>query len=259
MSAALTQYVDVAQVVLYVFWAFLAGIIIYLHREDKREGYPLESERSVNITVQGWPSVPAPKTYLLADGSTVQAPRAEPYDGRPVKATPIGPWPGAPLEPDGDPMVDGVGPAAYAERLDIPDALFTGEPKLSPLRNNPDWHVEERDPDPRGMPVIGCDGKQGGTVKDVWVDRSEYIMRYLEIEVSDKQGHTRNVLLPTTLARIWGGKKRIEVKSITSKQFIKVPGLRNPDVVTRLEEDKICAFYSGGHLYATADRAEPLV
>ena len=259
MSAALTQYVDVAQVVLYVFWAFLAGIIIYLHREDKREGYPLESERSANITVQGWPAVPAPKTYLLADGSTVQAPRAEPYDTRHVKATPIGPWPGAPLEPDGDPMVDGVGPAAYAERLDIPDALFTGEPKLSPLRNNPDWHVEERDPDPRGMPVIGCDGKQGGTVKDVWVDRSEYIMRYLEVEVSDKQGHTRNVLLPTTLARIWGGKKRIEVKSITSKQFIKVPGLRNPDVVTRLEEDKICAFYSGGHLYATADRAEPLV
>ena len=40
----------------------------------------------------------------------------------PIKATPIGPWPGAPLEPDGDPMVDGVGPAAYAERLDIPDA-----------------------------------------------------------------------------------------------------------------------------------------
>lgn len=259
MSAALTQYVDVAQVVLYVFWAFLAGIIIYLHREDKREGYPLESERSAHITVQGWPAVPAPKTYLLADGSTVQAPRAEPYDGRPIKATPIGPWPGAPLEPDGDPMVDGVGPAAYAERQDIPDALFTGEPKLSPLRNNPDWHVEERDPDPRGMPVIGCDGKQGGTVKDVWVDRSEYIMRYLEVEVSDKEGHTRNVLLPTTLARIWGGKRRIEVKSITSKQFIKVPGLRNPDVVTRLEEDKICAFYSGGHLYATADRAEPLV
>ena len=56
MSAALTQYVDVAQVVLYAFWVFLAGIIIYLHREDKREGYPLESERSANITVQGWPA-----------------------------------------------------------------------------------------------------------------------------------------------------------------------------------------------------------
>jgi photosynthetic reaction center H subunit len=259
MHAAFTQYIDVAQVVLYLFWGFLAAIIIYLHREDKREGYPLESERSANITVQGWPPVPAPKTYLLADGTTVQAPRAQPHDSRPIKASPMAPWPGAPLEPDGDPMVDGVGPASYAERRDIPDALFTGEPKLSPLRNNPDWHVEERDPDPRGMPVIGCDGKQGGTVKDVWVDRSEYIMRYLEVEVSDKEGHTRNVLLPTTMARIWGSRNRVEVKSITSKQFIKVPGLRNPDVVTRLEEDKICGFYAGGTLYATPERAEPLV
>ena len=259
MSAAFTQYVDVAQVVLYVFWAFLAGIILYLHVEDKREGYPLESERSPNITVQGWPAVPAPKTYLLADGSTVQAPRAQPYDARPVKATPIGPWPGAPLEPDGDPMVDGVGPAAYAERLDIPDATFHGTPKLVPLRNLGSWHVEERDPDPRGMPVIGADGKTAGTVKDVWGDVSEYIMRYLEVEVSDKSGNTRNVLLPTTLSRIWASRNRVEVKSITSKQFVKVPAHKNPDVVTRLEEDKICAFYAGGHLYATPERAEPLV
>jgi photosynthetic reaction center H subunit len=259
MSAAFTQYIDVAQVVLYLFWAFLAGIIIYLHREDKREGYPLESERSANITVQGWPPVPAPKTYLLADGSKVFAPRAEPYDARPVKATPIGPWPGAPLEPDGDPMMDGVGPASYAERLDIPDATVHGTPKLVPLRKADGWHIEERDPDPRGMPVIGADGKVGGTVKDVWVDVAEYIMRYLEVEVSDKAGNTRNVLLPTTLSRIWASRKRVEVKSITSKQFMKVPGIRHPDVVTRLEEDRICAFYSSGHLYATPERAEPLV
>jgi photosynthetic reaction center H subunit len=173
MSAAFTQYIDVAQVVLYLFWAFLAYIIIYLHREDKREGYPLENERSAHITVQGWPAVPAPKEYLLADGSKVYAPRAEPYDARPVKATPIGPWPGAPLEPDGDPMVDGVGPASYAERLDIPDATVHGTPKLVPLRKAEGWHIEERDPDPRGMPVIAADGKQGGTVKDVWVDVAE--------------------------------------------------------------------------------------
>ena len=140
MSAAFTQYIDVAQVVLYLFWAFLAGVLIYLHREDKREGYPLENERSGHITVQGWPAVPAPKEYLLADGSKVYAPRAEPYDARPVKATPIGPWPGAPLEPDGDPMVDGVGPASYAERLDIPDAAINGTPKLVPLRKAEGWH-----------------------------------------------------------------------------------------------------------------------
>ena len=136
---------------------------------------------------------------------------------------------------------------------------LNGTPKLVPLRKADGWHIEERDPDPRGMPVIGADGKQGGTVKDVWVDVGEYIMRYLEVEVTDKAGNTRNVLLPTTLSRIWASRKRVEVKSITSKQFIKVPGIRNPDVVTRLEEDRICAFYASGHLYATPERAEPLV
>ncbi|MGL6181385.1 MAG: photosynthetic reaction center subunit H, partial [Aestuariivirga sp.] len=46
MNAAITQYIDVAQIVLYLFWAFLAALIFYVRREDKREGYPLESERS---------------------------------------------------------------------------------------------------------------------------------------------------------------------------------------------------------------------
>ena len=33
-------YIDIAQVVLYAFWIFFAGLIFYLHRENKREGYP---------------------------------------------------------------------------------------------------------------------------------------------------------------------------------------------------------------------------
>lgn len=258
MNAALTQYIDVAQVVLYLFWAFLAAVIFYIRREDKREGYPLESERSAHITVQGFPAIPSPKTFLLADGTKVMAPRAEPHDSRPVKATPIGPWPGAPLEPDGDPMVDGVGPASYAERLDIPDATMHGTPKLIPLRSAEGFYLDTHDPDPRGMSVIGADGKIGGIVRDVWIDRSEYIMRYLEIEVGEK-GKKRNVLLPTTLSRISGSQNRVTVKSILGRQFAKVPAHKKPDVVTRLEEDRICAFYASGHLYATPERAEPLL
>ena len=53
---AITDYIDVAQVVLYVFWIFFAGLIVYLRREDKREGYPLESDRSGRVTVQGFPT-----------------------------------------------------------------------------------------------------------------------------------------------------------------------------------------------------------
>lgn len=258
MNAAITQYIDVAQIVLYLFWAFLAALIFYVRREDKREGYPLESERSAHITVQGFPAIPSPKTFKLADGSTVMAPRAEPQDSRPVKATPIGSWLGAPLEPDGNPMLDGVGPAAYAERADIPDATIHGTPKLLPLRAADGFYIDTHDPDPRGMPVIGADGRQGGIVRDVWLDRAEYIIRYLEVEVSDKNGK-RNVLLPTTMSRVSGSRNQVEVKSILGKQFANVPAHRKPDVVTRLEEDRICAYYASGHLYATPERAEPLI
>ncbi|HEY5309302.1 MAG TPA: photosynthetic reaction center subunit H, partial [Casimicrobiaceae bacterium] len=45
-AGAITSYIDVAQIALYAFWIFFAGLIFYLRREDKREGYPLESDRS---------------------------------------------------------------------------------------------------------------------------------------------------------------------------------------------------------------------
>ncbi|TNY03226.1 photosynthetic reaction center subunit H, partial [Escherichia coli] len=70
-TGAITGYIDVAQLVLYAFWIFFAGLIVYLHRENKREGYPLESDRSRSISVQGWPAVPEAKTYRLANGETV--------------------------------------------------------------------------------------------------------------------------------------------------------------------------------------------
>ena len=35
-TGAITQYIDVAQIVLYVFWVFFAGLIYYLMRENHR-------------------------------------------------------------------------------------------------------------------------------------------------------------------------------------------------------------------------------
>ena len=34
---------DIAQLSLYLFWAFFFGLVIYLQRENMREGYPLEN------------------------------------------------------------------------------------------------------------------------------------------------------------------------------------------------------------------------
>src|SRR5262245_46464096 len=130
---AFTRYIDLAQVVLYTFWIFFFGLIYYLRREDKREGYPLESDRSGNIRVQGFPPVPAPKIFQLRNGSTYQAPPGT-RESRQINAQPAAPWPGAPLQPSGDPMADAVGPASWVEREDVPDLTAEGENKIVPLR-----------------------------------------------------------------------------------------------------------------------------
>ena len=53
--------------------------------------------------------------------------------------------------------------------------------------SRPTFSIADRDPDPRGMPVIGADQKVAGTVKEVWVDRSEIMIRYLEVETEWRQ------------------------------------------------------------------------
>lgn len=249
--AAFTQYIDLAQVTLYLFWVFFAGLIVYLHRENKREGYPLQSERSGSIEVQGFPAVPEPKTYRTAFEGSVDAPRAEP-GAPPLAAEPTAGWPGAPLQPTGNPMLAGVGPGAYAQRKDVPDLTFEGRPRIVPLRVDAEHGVSPDDPDPRGLPVVGADGEVGGSVVDLWVDRSEAIFRYLEVEVA---GSKRRVLLPVNFSRI--GASRVDVRSILGAQFADVPGTANAEQVTRLEEDRICAYYGAGTLYATPGRQEP--
>ena len=264
---AITSYIDVAQVVLYAFWLFFFGLIYYLRQEDKREGYPLEPDPAVpsdqfKTRMQGFPPVPKPKVFRLADGSTRQAPGGA-RDPQ-VKAVPAEPWAGAPLVPTGNPMQDGVGPAAYARRPDQPEQTMHGEPRLAPIRVATAYSVASRDPDPRGMPVIGADGKRGGTIADIWIDRAELQIRYLEVavpgpgeEAAAEAGH--RVLLPIGFSRIDGYRGQVRVKSILSSQFAAVPKTRHPDQVTQLEEDRICAYYGGGHLYARADRQEPLL
>ena len=65
-TGAITSYIDVAQVALYSFWVFFAGLIYYLRREDKREGYPLVSDRSDQIRVTGFPSGAAAENLPFA-------------------------------------------------------------------------------------------------------------------------------------------------------------------------------------------------
>ncbi len=271
-TGAITQYIDVAQIALYVFWIFFAGLIYYLLRENKREGYPLESDRSGGrIQVQGFPAMPQPKTYLLRDGRTMTAPNTTPSQ-QVVRGTPVTSHLGSPLEPDGDPMLAAIGPGSYALRTDTPERNAEGALLIVPLRNAPGCAVSARDPDPRGLPVVGADGRVAGTVVDLWIDRAEIVFRYLEVElpVADQRAVGvmdgaaggvpavgRRVLLPMNFSRI--DKQKVRVRSILASQFAQVPATREPDAVTRLEEDKIMGYYGGGTLYATPSRQEPLL
>jgi photosynthetic reaction center H subunit len=241
---------------MYIFVAFFAALVYYLHQESKREGYPLVADSGGrNKSIIGFPEPPAAKTFRLPDGSKhVIATTGRP-DTRAIAAKPIAPWPGAPQEPTGNPMIDGVGPAAWSERRDIPDAMYDGSPRILPLRVATEFSPESRDPDPRGMDVVGLDGKVGGVVRDLWIDKAEYMLRYLEVEVPNG-GATRRVLLPIGFCTF--GKGRVNVDAITAAQFRDVPGIRNPNQVTFLEEDKIMGYYGGGTLYATPMRQEPL-
>jgi photosynthetic reaction center H subunit len=250
-TGAITQYVDVAQIVLYMFWIFFAGLIYYLIREGHREGYPMDSGRENGPVITGWP-MPEPKTYRLANGREVQAPDFNRADGS-YQAQPVTGLNGAPLEPVGNPLTAGVGPGAWAARADEVDRTLHGEAKIVPLRRAPDHGVASKDVDPRGMSVHDAQGQVAGTVHDLWVDRMEMMFRYLE--VSTPSG--RQVLVPMTFARIT--RQGITVHALLAEQFEGVPATRNPEEITLLEEEKITAYFGAGTLYATPERQEPLL
>lgn len=249
---AITGYVDLAQILLYVFWLFFAGLIYYLIREGHREGYPMETD-GLGRDPWAWPVPSAPKVFKTAHGDVTVPDLAK---GEPAyKAASTYASPGSPIEPAGDAMHAGVGAGAHANRADVPDTMLDGHPKIVPLRVAQAYGVSDKDPDPRGLPVIGGDGQPGGTVRDLWIDQAEMLFRYLEVETPLAGGGSRRVLLPIPFAKV--KRTQVEVKSIFGKHFAGVPGLKNPDQVTFLEEDRITGYYGAGTLYADAQRSEP--
>ena len=250
-TGAITTYVDVAQIVLYVFWIFFAGVIYYLVRENRREGYPLETHRGTKH--RGWIDMPDPKTYLLHDGSTRQAPAEEPSPQE-YSAEQAYRNEGAPIEPVGNPLLAGVGPGAWARRPDHPDFDHHGQPKIRPLAVLPECGVSENDPDPRGMTVYDAEDEPVGTVHDLWLDAPEMVFRYLQVSLADG---SRHVLVPMTFCRITD--HDVKVHALLASQWADAPVPAAADQVTLQEAERISAYFGAGLLYATPTRAEPLV
>ena len=245
---------DVTEWVLYGFFLFFAGLIIYLRREDRREGYPLEDDVTGRREPEGGLLFTAqPKVFRLPhNAGTVSKPDGS-RDSDDLKARRTAPWPGAPLEPVGDPLQAGMGPGAYANRAKTPDLMLHGGPRIVPLRVAPDFSLDKRDPDPRGMNVVAADNVVAGTVSEVWVDRSEYMVRYIEVQLANS---SKRVLVPMTMVVVQGGRKRVKINALLASQFENIPQLSGSDQITRDEEERVCAYVGAGTLYATPARTE---
>ncbi len=106
---AITNYIDVAQLALYGFWLFFAGLVYYLHRENKREGYPLVSSDGKGTMIEGFPfPIPKPKTFIMPDGSRIMAPRGETPE--PLNAVPDRQLPRCPVRAARQPDAGRHGP-----------------------------------------------------------------------------------------------------------------------------------------------------
>lgn len=69
------NYIDLPTILIWTFWLAFAALIIYLRREDKREGYPLDSDRQ-GVTVQGFPAMPAARDVRVKHPALVKNPDA---------------------------------------------------------------------------------------------------------------------------------------------------------------------------------------
>jgi photosynthetic reaction center H subunit len=247
-------HLDVAQITLYAFFLFFTGLIWYLRQEDRREGYPLESEQDGGLKPRGFLFIPSPKTFFLADGSTVTAPNFQTGE-RPINAVKVEPWPGAPIEPTGDPLLAGVGPGSWNVRPDFAYKTVDGLDVVAPMRVATNYAVAAEGGNPIGFSVIGADGKIAGTVKDIWVDRAESMVRYYEVALPSGKA----VIAPVHFCDIKFKTRTVKITALTASQFAKAPDLKNPDAMTMQEEEKVAAFFGGGTLYSDPLRGEPLL
>jgi photosynthetic reaction center H subunit len=247
---------DLAAVAIWGFWIFFAGLIFYIQRENMREGYPLEDDLGRAPRKAGLFGLPRDKTFRLPFGrGELTVPSGQRLDRSELPLRRGADWAGAPYIPVGDPMVGGVGPAAWANRRDEPELDGHGHPKLRPMSALPDFRISAGR-DPRGLPVVGGDNLVVGRIVDVWIDVPEQLIRYLTVELNI-HGEDRRRLLPFYMLRVKSD--RVVVRSLGAEHFPGIPGIASPNQVTLLEEEKIMAWVAGGTLYANPSRVESIL
>ncbi|MFD0858458.1 photosynthetic reaction center subunit H [Roseovarius aquimarinus] len=244
---------DLASAAIWSFWIFFALLVYYLQTENMREGYPQIDETGHGKPREGLFSLPKDKTFKLPHGrGEVSVPSGQRSDREKLALERSSEGAGSPYVPTGDPMVDGVGPASWANRRDVPELDGHGHVKIRPMSTLPEFHVSAGR-DPRGKAVVTGDGEVIGRIIDMWIDVPESMVRYLVVDLNPEgSGETR--LIPINMCRIKSD--RVTVRSLYAAQFAGVPNIKAKDKITLLEEEKIMAWYGGGTLYADPKRLE---
>ena len=257
MTVMLFGNVDWALLALWAFFLFFIALVVYLQRESYREGYPLEDAATGRYDTSRDPLyMPRKKFFRLPfDRGTVAVPRDRDRDEEPLDfaARRTDRSPGSPYVPTGNPLVDGVGPASWANRAKVPDLDYEGHPRIVPIGVSGLW-LEGRDPDPRGMTVVGVDGATVGTVVDIWVDKADRLIRYVTVDIGARQ-----VLAPMFMAKINKRLRIVTIDAVRADQFADAPAIEGPETITFYEEERIQAYFGGGYLYATRARQEPML
>ena len=255
---------DVAELAFLLFLGFFVALVFYLNRESRREGYPLEDEDTGRVHA-GSLFDAGKKSFQLPNGRGTYVPEDVARDDINLPAVSAFRSAGAPLVPTGDPMIDGMGPAAWANRAKYPDLTFDGRPRIVPIADSHELIVSPQDPQLIGWPVQAANREPVGKITDIWVDQAEHLIRYLEVETTTG----KKVLAPMMVASVHGNSllgallpivndepKYVEIDAITVAQFETAPGLETPGIITRYEEDRIQAYFGGGYMYATPERSE---
>ena len=249
MESNVVGNLDVALLCVIAFVTFFVGLVVYLRREDKREGYPVEVSgfQGRTQTSEGFPPMPSPKLFYRPHGRGVaQAPRVEePETVRPGQKLPPMAFP---LDPGANPLEEGIGAAAYTTlREDVPDLDVEGEPKLISLNDHPAYYIPDGDPDPRGWVLISADKKIVGKVEDLWFNRAEFFLRYFEVSIDGAEGRH---LIPAFFAEALPADRAVRATTLVAKDLRNAPIRADSTCITMREEDRLNGFFAGGLRYS---------
>jgi len=251
MSPVIAGNIDVALLTFYAFVLFFVGLVVYLNRESRREGFPLEDDFGGKIHSKALINDASPKLFRLPFGHGTRSTADYPREALDLPAQRER-FPGSPLRPTGNPLDSGMGPGAYADRAKVPDLDLEGHPRIVPLANAHGMRLDTRDRNPIGMSMVGADGVSAGPVTEVWVDRADRLIRYLQVDTGAKQ-----VLVPMMMSKI--GRGKVVCDALNGAQFAGAPAAPIDGTITLYDEERAQAYVGAGYLYATPERQEPLI